>query len=89
MSHLGGLHPRASELRASLVDHVDVRLEVYLSGTTLKVAALNALQHGDVVTLDDPLNARVEMRVNGIAIAEGELVAVGDQFAVKIVSLAP
>ncbi len=89
MTSIDVLHPGAGETRANLVDHVDVRLEVYLSGSTLKIAELNALRQGDVIALDDPLNANVEVRINGIVIAEGELVAVGDRFAVKIVSLAP
>lgn len=89
MSDLSLVRQRAGDLRASLVEHVDVQIEAYLGGTRLKVAELNALQQGDAVTLDAPLNAMVALRVNGAVIAEGELVAVGDKFAVKIVSIAP
>lgn len=84
-------HPSAlaAPLRNTLIDAVGVTVETYLGAAAMTVAELNALQNGGVVPLDAALNAPVELRVNGILIARGELVAVGDKFGVRIVSLAP
>jgi flagellar motor switch protein FliN/FliY len=73
----------------SLIDAVGVTVETHLGGAKMTVAELNALAPGGVVTLEAALNAPVELRVNGVAIALGELVAVGDKFGVRITSLAP
>jgi flagellar motor switch protein FliN len=75
-------------LRTSLIDAVGVTVETYLGAARMTVAELNALQEGGVVRLEAALNAPVELRVNGLAIARGELVAVGDKFGVRITSLA-
>lgn len=75
--------------RSTLIDAVDVAVETYLGATQLTVAELNALANGSLVTLDAALNAPVELRVNGVAIARGELVAVGDKFGVRILAISP
>ncbi len=79
----------ASHPRSALFDAVGVTVETYLGSAAMTVAELNALAHGELVTLDASLNTLVELRVNGVAIAHGELVAAGDKFAVRITSLAP
>ena len=47
-----------------------------------------ALRLGTVVPLDATLNQSVELRLNGVAVARGELVAVGDSFAVRLTEIA-
>jgi flagellar motor switch protein FliN/FliY len=79
----------ALRLPESVVDNVDVALETYLGGAVMRVAELKALETGGVVTLDSNLNALVELRLNGLTVAHGELVAVGDRFGVRITALAP
>lgn len=82
--------PKSSPTPAStdaLLDAVDVRVETYLSETTMSVAKLNELKAGSIVPLDTLLSDLVELRVNGVRVAHGELVAVGDKFGVRIVSL--
>lgn len=78
-----------SGLRGTLVSNVDVDVETYLGSATMTIGELNALQPGGVIPLDAALNQLVELRLNGVTIAHGELVAVGDNFGVRIVSLAP
>lgn len=78
-----------SGLRGALVSNVDVAVETYLGSATMTIGELNALQPGGVIALDAALNQLVELRLNGVTIAHGELVAVGDKFGVRIVSLAP
>ena len=75
--------------RSALIENVDVTIETYLGATSMTVAELNALQSGSVVTLGAALNALVELRVNGVTIAHGELVAVGDKFGVRVTSVSP
>jgi flagellar motor switch protein FliN len=76
-------------LRGALVSKVDVAIETFLGGVSMTIGELNALQPGGVVTLDAALNQLVELRMNGVTIAHGELVAVGDKFGVRVTSLSP
>ena len=71
-----------------LLDAVDVRVETFIGETQMTIAQLNALKAGGVVTLDATLNEPVELRVNGVRIAHGELVSVGDKFGVRIIAVA-
>lgn len=84
--HLNG-HGSA-KVSSALLGNVDVKVETYLSETSMTVAQLNALKPGGVIKLDAALNELVELRVNGVTIAHGELVAVGDKFGVRITSVA-
>ena len=72
----------------TLLDSVDVRLETFVGETRMTLAQLNALKAGGIVALEAGLNEMVELRVNGVTIAHGELVAVGDRFGVRIVKVA-
>jgi flagellar motor switch/type III secretory pathway protein FliN len=54
----------------------------------VKVGDLSALDVGDVFTLDAKLGDPVELRLNGVAIAHGELVSMGEHFAVRIEKVA-
>src|SRR5262245_16206190 len=76
-------------LRGALVSNVDVAIETFIGGASMTIGELNALQPGGIVALTAALNELVELRVNGVTIAHGELVAVGDKFGVRITSLAP
>jgi len=75
------LAPRVS---AKLIETVAVDLEAFLGGTRMTVGALTALEPGATVPLDAPLGRQVELRLNGVAVARGELVAVDDQFGVRL-----
>ncbi|MGK6317900.1 FliM/FliN family flagellar motor switch protein [Sphingomonas sp. DT-204] len=79
--------PRTT-LAARLVDTVEVVLEAYVGEARLTVAELGALRPGTAVTLDAALNRAVELRLNGVMVARGELVAVGDNFGVRLTEIA-
>lgn len=79
--------PRA--INPKLIDAVEVALDGFLGSARMTVAELAALKEGSVVALDVPLNGVVELRLNGSAVARGELVAVGDRFAVRLTEIAP
>jgi flagellar motor switch protein FliN/FliY len=76
-SPLAGINPR-------LIEAVSVTLEAYLGEARMTVADLTQLSDQSVVPLDAALNQAVELRLNGVAVARGELVAVGDSFAVRL-----
>lgn len=75
--------------REAIIQNVDIVVETYLAASSMTISALDALKAGDLVNLDAALNQPVELRVNGVAIASGELVAVGDKFAVRVIAVAP
>ncbi|WP_022692965.1 FliM/FliN family flagellar motor switch protein [Ponticaulis koreensis] len=76
-------------LNSGALDGLTVRIEAYLGGTESTVGELEALKPGETVELDTPLNQNVELRLNGVAVARGELVAVGDRFGVRLSDLLP
>lgn len=78
----------ARTIPAKLIDSVEVALDGFLGTAHLTVGELGALKQGSVVPLDAALNAAVELRLNGAAVARGELVAVGDSFAIRLTEIA-
>lgn len=76
-----------TKVNTKLIDAVEVTLEGFLGSARMTVAELTALKVGSVVTLDAALNAPVELRLNGVVVARGELVAVGDRFAVRLTDI--
>lgn len=73
--------PRVS---TRLIQNVPVQLEAFIGNVRMTVAELAKLGADSVVTLDAPLNQSVELRLNQLAVARGELVAVGDRFGIRI-----
>ncbi len=71
-----------------LFGDVRVELEARLGKTELSVDALMALKAGSVVTLQTGLADMVDLYVNNACVARGEIVAVGDQFGVRITHVA-
>ena len=72
----------------SVLDDIPVTVEAVLGSARVTVAQLKALAEGDSLTLDSALGDLVVLRLNGVAIASGELVAVGENFGVRIQKLA-
>jgi flagellar motor switch protein FliN/FliY len=73
--------------RLDLIEHVKVRVTVSLGETEIPVSRLFALGSGDVLALDREADAPVDIRVNDRLIARGTLVAVGEQFGVRITEI--
>ena len=86
---------RATEVRplvtidAELFRDVTVSLDVRLGSGRMSVAEVLALTKGSMVLLDQGLDDLVEITLNGIPVARGEIVAVEDSFAVRIVEISP
>ena len=72
---------------SKLIDGVAVTLEAYVGNARMTVGELTALKQGSTVRLDSPLSQAVELRLNGVTVARGELVAAGDRFAVRLTEL--
>lgn len=71
-----------------VIDSVEVALDGFLGSARMTIAELSALEKGSVIALDATLNSAVELRLNGVTVARGELVAVGDHFAVRLTEIA-
>ncbi len=76
----GGIDPK-------LIDTVNVTLEAYLGQARITVAELTGLKEGSVLTLDAMLSQAIELRLNGLPVGRGELVAVGDKFGVRLTEI--
>lgn len=77
----------AASINPKLIDAVEVSLEAVLGGARMTVAELTGLRQGAVVEVDATLNTAVELKLNGATVARGELVAVGDRFAVRLTEI--
>jgi flagellar motor switch protein FliN len=71
----------------ALIDSLGVQVDAFIGKSSIKISQLNSWKVGSVVTLEAALSDLVELRVNGLCIATGELVAVGEQFGVRITSV--
>lgn len=68
---------------------VKVQLEVRLGGVATTVGELLAMKEGSVVSLQQGLDEPIELVYQGEVVARGELVAVYDQFGLRITQTAP
>lgn len=71
-----------------LLAEVEIGLEAHVGRATMTVARFNALKTGDSVPLDAALNQSIELRLNGVTIARGELVALDERFGVRLTEVA-
>jgi len=79
--------PPSDRINSKLIDSVEVVLDGFLGSAHMTIGELTAMKQGAVVELDAALNAPVELRLNGVAVARGELVAVGENFAVRLTEI--
>jgi flagellar motor switch protein FliN/FliY len=75
--------------RLDLVGHVKVKLTVILGGAEITVGKLFSMTANDVVELDRPVDAPVDIHLNNKVIARGSLVAVGDNFGIRVSEVLP
>jgi len=74
---------------SSLLGDVQVKITARLGSGSLLVKDLLELRSGASLPLDTPLNGEIDILLNDAVIARGEVVAVGDQYGVRITSIAP
>ncbi|AMM13145.1 hypothetical protein AX768_02485 [Burkholderia sp. PAMC 28687] len=71
-----------------LLNDVKVKIDVQLGCAELSVKELMALQNGSVVQLDRHLGDTIDVLLNDRKIGQAEIVAVGEQFGIRITDLA-
>lgn len=71
-----------------VIDSLEVNVEAYISGSRISIAELASLEVGSTIKLEAALGQDIELRLNGVTIAVGELVAVEDHFAVRVTNIA-
>lgn len=69
------------------IEHVKVRIAVQVGGTSITVAELNNLKDQHVIRLDSMIDEPVDVLLEGRVVARGQLVAVEDNFGVRITEL--
>lgn len=80
--------PSLVSVNASIFKDVHVQLQAKLGQARMSVEELLALKSGSVVKLDLRMNEPIELRLNESLIARGEIVAVDDNFGIRITEVA-
>lgn len=70
-----------------LIQNVKVRLSVRVGEATVSIGELMKMQSAQVLRLDTPLDAPVDILLEDNVVARGRLVAVDDNFGVQITEL--
>jgi len=84
-----GPRSAAPSQRLAALAGVKAELTVVAGHATSNVGDILSLREGTVLTLDRALNAPFDVMLGGNVVARGELVAVGDQFGIRVVQVAP
>jgi type III secretion protein Q len=69
------------------IDDLPVRLEFVLHDATMRFADLSQLYTGALLNIESSATSNVKVRANGRLVATGELVEVGEQLAVQLLSV--
>ncbi|MFZ2752582.1 MAG: FliM/FliN family flagellar motor switch protein [Lysobacteraceae bacterium] len=72
----------------SLIGHVQVSMAAQVGTVTMSVERLFSLAAGDVVKMNELLEAPLTLMLNGKPVARGELLAVDDHFGIRILEVA-
>jgi flagellar motor switch protein FliN/FliY len=75
-------------LDSAVFGEVKVSLRARLGEVTLTIHELLALKAGSILKLELKLNDPIELRLNDSLVARGEIVAVDDNFGVRIIEIA-
>lgn len=81
--------PPLVSLDAAIFREVRVALKVTLGEVSMTVDELLALSSGTTLKLDRQLNEPVELHLNGALVGRGQIVAVDDNFAIRLTEVAP
>lgn len=81
------LHQQVSE-RLGLLSDVGVTLSARLCSTTKPLGEVLALKQGSVLDLGRATSQPIELLANGVLVAYGEVVAVGDNLGVRVTGMA-
>jgi flagellar motor switch protein FliN/FliY len=78
---------KTGEENIALLMHIPLHLTVELGSCTMSVAEILKLGTGSIVELDRAANQPVNLLVNNRPIARGEIVAVEENFGLRITEI--
>jgi flagellar motor switch protein FliN/FliY len=81
--------PAVSGSDLSLVLDVPVELAVEIGRTTMTIRQTMALAPGSVIALNKMAGEPVDLLVNGKRIARGEVVAIDEEFGLRVTEVVP
>jgi flagellar motor switch protein FliN/FliY len=83
-----GLGKHILDNNIDLIKNVKVKLQAYVGDSDITVGELFALKEDSVVTLNQDVEAPINIELDGRVIARGTLVVVDNNFGVRITELA-
>src|SRR3954453_3101739 len=86
---LGPSEPAAAGADLTLVLDVPVELAVEIGRTTMTIRQTMALAPGSVIALNKRAGEPVDLLVNGRRIARGEVVAIDEEFGLRVTEVVP
>ncbi len=81
----GQVAPKGPDLE--LIRDIQVRLTVELGRTDMLIQEVMELTPGQVIELDKLAGEWLDIRVNGMLLAQGEVVVVDENFGIRITSI--
>lgn len=78
---------RESLIQSQALDEVPLRIDFILQRNTLTVAELADLYRGQFLSLDAMSEKKIEISVNGVTLAKGELVELNGQLGVEVTEI--
>ncbi|MBD1573442.1 flagellar motor switch protein FliN [Vibrio sp. S17_S38] len=82
------LTSRDSTTSLGLLSTIPVTMTVEISQKQLPIEDLMNFEQGQIITLDKSLGEPVDLRVNGVLFATGQIVESDGKYGVKVLSLA-
>jgi flagellar motor switch protein FliN len=79
----------SGESPIALLAEVELEVTVRLGSTRRSIREILSLGHGAVLELDNLAGETVDILVNGLLVARGEVIVVGENYGVRIVELVP
>ena len=83
----GGSAPRADQSNLSLLMDVALKVTVELGRAHMAIKDVLALGPGSIIELDKLAGEPVDIIVNGVCIAHGEVVVVDENFGVRVTEI--
>ncbi len=66
---------------------IPMKIEGMLGSTTILIKDLINLQAGSVIELDRNISDTIDVKVNGVPVAKGEMVIVGEKLGIRITEI--
>ena len=84
----GGDQPEVGIDNLKVLENIEVKLTVEVGSSQLKIRDLLRLNEGSVVELERLAGDPLDILANGVQIAKGEVVMVGERFGIRFTEVA-